>query len=184
MKPISNREADALYRHLLAAPDVPATMMLLLLETGARVTEALSLGAANFYDDTSLTIPPLKGSRPRLVLISEALSYRLSLLPPKVWAAALDSTDRPASIKSRRRALCRHFHKLTRKILNRTVNLHALRHLAFSRLYTQTKDLLLVKEWAGHTSILSTMVYMREQSQREASEANLKILKKSSESVD
>jgi integrase len=82
-----------------------------------------------------------------------------------------------ATRESRRRALCRRFHRLTQSLLGRRVNLHCLRHTSFSRLYAATKDLLLVKEWAGHKSIQSTLVYMTLENLAEANKTQAAILR-------
>jgi integrase len=159
MKVLTDQEARALYGYLLGSNDPKDVVLQLLFETGARVSEGLA-AAAVAPRGASVTIEPLKGSLPREVLISDNLVSKLLGLPKDAPAAAADTN---------RRTLCRHFHRLTKRLLGRRVNLHALRHTAFTRLYRQTKDLLLVKTWAGHRSINSTLVYLQADKQSEAS---------------
>lgn len=159
MKTLDPKESKALYAYLLGSDDPRDVLLQLLFETGARVSEGLA-AAQNPPRETSLTIDPLKGSLPRVVDISENLAAKLRALP-RPTAEVAPGTPR--------RLLTRHFHRLTKRLLGRRVNLHALRHTAFTRLYRQTKDLLLVKTWAGHRSINSTLVYLQADKQSEAS---------------
>jgi integrase len=120
-------------------------------------------------------IPGLKNSYRRKVAISQALADRLRLFTHE-YRFAIGSGSR----QSQRRVLCRHWHKLTASTIpgvGRRINLHALRHTAFSRLYSATKDLLLVKQWAGHKSVNSTMVYMHLEASGAADSATQLLLK-------
>lgn len=173
MKLLSNSEAQALYHYLLNSINPLDTFLQLLFETGARVSETLTLSAESLVG-TSLGIRPLKKSLPRTVTLSANLTAKLARLPAHQWAEAI---GRLATRESRRRRLCRHFHEVTHRLLGRRVNLHALRHLAFTRLYLATKDLLLVKQWAGHRSINSTMTYMAADLRGRADEAHQVLLK-------
>lgn len=171
MKILQPKEATSLYLALRDSLDPRDTFLALLFETGARVSEALALTATDLVGVT-LGVPPLKGSLPRVVTLSPLLAAKLRHFPTR-WADALGDAQAPGS---HRRALCRRFHELTTLHLNRRLNLHALRHTAFTRLYLATKDLLLVKQWAGHRSINSTMVYMAADLRREADETNASLL--------
>lgn len=167
MKRLTDPEASTLYRHLSRSIDPRDIFIQLLFETGARVSETLTLTSQSLLG-ASLAIAPLKNSLPRQVTLSPNLTAKLKTLPP-LWSDAFASGS---TRDSRRRALARHFAALTKAHLNREVNLHALRHTAFSRLYAKTKDLLLVKQWAGHRSVNSTLVYMQLDHQEEADRAN------------
>jgi integrase len=170
MKRLTDTEAKTLYLHLLKSSEPMDVFTLILFETGARVSESLSLEARSL-DGNSLSIPGLKGSDARIVRVSTQLVEKLRVLPHAgPWRKSIGD----GMPQSQRRALCRHFRKLTSKLLGRPINLHALRHTAFSRLYLATRDLLLVKAWAGHRNIQSTMAYMhvdqREQADLRAAE--------------
>lgn len=177
MKTLTKSESEALYSYLLASSDPRDVLLLLLFETGARVSEALALTPKNLVGAT-LTFDTLKNSLPREVLLSEALVRKLSALTSAKdtpWAAKAQGqgggTNRQRD--TLRRTLTRYFHDLTSSFFGRRVNLHALRHTAFTRLYTETKDLLLVKAFAGHRSINSTLVYLAVEKKSEAARAYL-----------
>lgn len=172
MKRLTDSEARTLNRHLLNSIDPRDVFIQLLFETGARVSETLNLGPQDLVG-ASLAIAPLKNSLPRQVTLSSNLQAKLRSLTKDRWS---DSFSPGSTTDSRRRVLARHFAALTKTILGRSVNLHALRHTAFSRLYAATKDLLLVKQWAGHRSVSSTMVYMRLDHAEEANRANCALL--------
>jgi len=173
MKILSEAESRTFYRVLTDSIDPRDTFLQLLFETGARVSESLTLGEDDLVG-ASLTIRPLKNSNPRVVTLSSGLVAKLRRLPPGRWSRSLAETVRLDSV---RRSLTRHFHQRTKTLLGRRLNLHSLRHTAFSRLYVASKDLLLVKQWAGHKSINSTLVYLRVNNQEEANRTAQDILK-------
>lgn len=162
MKLLTTAEAKTLYGYLKSSIDPKDVFLQILFETGARVSESLTLSATHLVG-YSLGIDPLKGSGPRKVTVSPNLAAKLAHLPADRWARSLSPAGgTPPTNASLKRGLCRHFHALSQRLLHRRVNLHTLRHTAFMRLYLATKDLLLVKQWAGHRSIGSTMAYMHE----------------------
>lgn len=175
MKRLTDAEASALYRHLTQSADPKDVFLQLLFETGARVSETLTLGSHDLLG-ASLGIAPLKGSAPRTVTVSPNLAAKLRRLPAACWSAALGAA---ATLPSRRRALDRHFRGTLAAVTGRQAptGLHALRHTAFSRLYAATKDLMLVKTWAGHRSIASTVVYMTLDTQARANQTQEDLLK-------
>jgi integrase len=175
MKVLEDLEVKTLYKKLLASTHPSDIFLQLLMETGARVSETLTLSSKDLVG-AKLWIEPLKNSNRRRVTLSANLVAKLEALPKETpWAEAL---GRPGTtVKSHRRVLARYFGQLTKALFNRAVNLHTLRHTAFSRLYTKTKDLLLVKQWAGHKSVGSTMAYMHHCQEDEANAANEALLK-------
>lgn len=61
-----------------------------------------------------------------------------------------------------RQAFCLQRKRLAKKLENpnfRKITLHTFRHFYASKLYHNTKDILLVKERLGHRNIKNTMVY-------------------------
>ena len=167
MKTLTTAEQATLYKALKQDPSPQATFLMLLLETGARVTEALNLKHSDLAGDR-LRIAPLKGSNPRTVQLSPDLVQRFQALPA-LPRRGLGS----GAIGTLRRSLCRHFHSLTRTLLGRRLNLHALRHAAISRVYETTQDILATKIWAGHKSLNSTLVYLHEEQRGKADSGNL-----------
>ncbi len=168
MKRLTDTEAKTLYSRLLTSIDPRDVFLQLLFETGARVSETLTLSSTDLVG-RSLGVAPLKNSSPRLITISANLAAKLARLPPTRWSDALTGAE--AALPSRRRGLDRHFRAAMSALGQRPINLHALRHTAFSRLYEQTHDLILVKQWAGHRSINSTLVYMTIDAQDQANRA-------------
>lgn len=178
MKSLSKSEADTLYRHLATSPCPRDLAIRLLFETGARVTEALTLVGGSLSKDI-LDITPLKGSLPRRVQVTPELAARLQ----EILSAVTPDTPLGAALfpgtarSSWRRLLCRHYHALTLRLFGHRRHLHGLRHTAFTRVYRATQDLLLTKSWAGHAAIGSTVVYMEAVAQDRGSAVNLAALK-------
>lgn len=181
LDPISEK---TLYSHLTRSIAPRDVFLQLLFETGARVSETLTLGLKDLSPAGTLQIAPLKGSLPRQVQLSANLTTKLRHLPPARWAAALSPAGYQPTLASERRALCRHFHLTTENLFGQRLNLHTLRHSAFTRLYVATKDILLVKNWAGHGSINSTLVYVHHEQRREANAANQHLLKSFGEGAE
>lgn len=173
MKRLTDTEAQVLYRHLLTSIAPRDVFLQLLFETGARVSETLTLTTDTLVG-ACLGIAPLKGSTPRTVTLSENLAAKLRRLPP-LWSDALGREG--STTASRRRGLDRHLKTTMASLGLRPLNLHALRHTALTRLYVTTKDLMLVKAWAGHRSINSTVIYMQVDAQDRANATNQVLLK-------
>lgn len=175
MKKLTEYQANTLYVALKGSINPIDTLIQLIFETGCRVGEALLIGPREIKG-RYVEILPLKNSDHRTVQVSENLARKLEALcrsnPKRLINLITETRDRA----SERRALCRRFHALTTELLGERLNIHRLRHTAFSRLYARTKDLLLVKDWAGHRSTKSTLVYLIENRKDEANEAMSAIL--------
>ncbi len=173
MKYLSEPEAHDLYKYLLTSIHPQDILLQVLFETGARISESLTLGPHSLSHDL-LAIEPLKGSLPRNVPLSPNLTSKLNHLSNKrLYIHAATETRRP---DSQRRALHRRLKTVSLQVLGHPVNPHALRHTAFNRLYVATKDLILVQKWAGHRSINSTAAYMHEDLRTQANEVMSNIL--------
>lgn len=172
-------EQAALYRVLHASTCCPFdTFIMLLFETGMRVSESLTLSEEDLSPSGVLSIAPLKGSNPRRVALSPGLQVRLRRLPRHRWSEALVKREgMTTTLASRKRVLCRHYHKLTKRVLCRRLNLHSLRHAAITRLYEATKDVVMTQQWAGQASISSTMIYVHQMKQKEANDRAQLLLK-------
>lgn len=172
MKSLTRAEESKLYSYLLQSTDPKDVFLQLLFETGARVSEALGLVGGSLSSG-SLDIEPLKGSKPRRVVLSLNLQSKLTLPMSGTLGQALF----PAAARaSHRRLIVRHYHALSLRLLGARRHVHGLRHTAFSRVYRTTKDLLKTQAWAGHVSIQSTVTYMLAESQAEVSTDNLAAL--------
>lgn len=175
MKKLNSHQAETLYLALKSSITPIDTLIQLIFETGCRVGEALLITPEDIKG-RYVEIKPLKNSDHRTVQISENLAAKLSSLcrsNPKRLINLITETRNRAS---ERRALTRRFQALTESLLGERLNIHRLRHTAFSRLYAATKDLLLVKDWAGHRSTKSTLVYLIDNRKDEANQAMSLIL--------
>jgi len=174
MKRLNNEQVTVLHEILMHSINPKDVMIQLILETGCRVGESLLIGPIDL-DSDRLNIPPLKSSDQRSVIITKNLRHKLHALSTnRLYVHSSCETRNKAS---QRRALCRHFKSHCQHLFNaQYMNIHMLRHTAGLRLYHQTKDLLLVKDWMGHKSIGSTMKYMIEDRKGEANAAMSLIL--------
>lgn len=124
-------------------------MLSMLLFTGARVSELLSLTQKNIFPITrSVLFYGTKGSYDRELPLSPNL---FSLLAEQVLATKPGELIFPISYVQLRR-IWFDYRSCNKK-------LHALRHTFAIRLYEKTKDLRLVQRALGHKQILNTMVY-------------------------
>lgn len=169
MKKLTDDQAREVYRFLKSSIDSRDILIQCIFETGCRVSESLLL-RPDSLEGSILTVQPLKSSKVRRVKISDNL---LNKYKKSDYVATLGVG---ITRDSQRRALCRRFHWICEELLGIRIKIHALRHTAFSRLYSSTKDLLLVQEWAGHRSINSTLEYLKEHRREEADEAMSLIL--------
>jgi len=137
----------------------------LCLQAGLRIGEVarLELGDLTLeHRAGQLLVRWGKEGFPRVVLLNqtarEALRDWLQVRPPvKVSALFVSRLKRPLTPLA--------VHRIVRAALYRAgltdATPHTLRHLFATLLYTQTKDLLLVKEALGHRSVETTTRYAR-----------------------
>jgi len=136
-----------------------STFLQLLYETGARSGEAWQLSWTDFdFERGIVVITPEKGSKPRILKISQKLIAMLKGL------SARSTEQKPfnGSLRHFARTFRRQRAKTTEKFKNprlKKITFHTFRHLKATLLYHATKDLILVKETLGHRSIQSTMIY-------------------------
>ena len=135
-----------------------AALLQFLKETGARVGEALNVKWTDVdFERRIVRITPEKGSKPRILPLSEKLIGMLNTLPRK--------SERifPTSIKNAEICLYERRKKLAEKLSNPRllkITLHTFRHWKATMEYHKTKDIIHVKELLGHKSIENTMVYI------------------------
>ena len=136
-----------------------STFLQLLYETGARSGEAWQLSWTDLdLERGTVTITPEKGSKPRILKISQKLTAMLKGLP--TWGT--EQKPFTGSLRHFARTFRRQRAKNAEKFRNprlRKITFHTFRHLKATLLYHATKDLILVKETLGHRSIQSTMLY-------------------------
>ncbi len=136
-----------------------ATALRLLYETGMRAGELHSLTFRDFdFVRGTVSVKPEKHSRAR----EHKLSPKLVAMVQEVFQ---QSPERPFPNPP---ALKKHLHRTTHYLAKLHTNpryleihCHTFRHYRACRLYSETKDILYVKNWLGHRSITSTMKYLQ-----------------------
>lgn len=166
-------ECDA----LLAAPDRRSTrgrrdhaLLLFLLRTGVRASEAIGVNAA----DLALAAPRQvlirgKGSKERVVPLAEDLAAILrDLLDERGLAPRAEA---PAFVNARGRRLTRFglTHIVRRAVSEaskhlplggRSISPHSFRHTAAMQLLQAGVDLAVIRSWLGHADIQTTHQYL------------------------
>lgn len=136
-----------------------AAFLQLLKETGLRSGEAWNLKWQDFdLEKRILTMNSSeKAGKPRQLKISKKLIAMLEALqrdePDRLFIGVLHNF-RGAFRKQRKRIAV----KLQNNRILR-IHFHTLRHFYASKLYHQTKDIILVKEKLGHRNYESTLIY-------------------------
>jgi len=132
-----------------------------LKETALRSSEACSLQWQDLDLLRKMIVfnKPLKHGNPRIFKISDKLISMLSTLPKKnkyVFGTNNKTTRQTVFYKARKR--------LTAKLGNprlMRVGFHTFRHWKATLLYHQTHDIILVKEFLGHRSLNTTLLYIQ-----------------------
>ena len=135
-----------------------ATFLQLLKETGMRPGEAWMLKWDDIdFQNNTVRVTPEKGSKPRILKISNKLVSMLKSLPMKndyVFKSGKLHHFRGAFTQQRKRIAF----KLKNPRINR-ITFKTLRHFKATMEYYKTKDILHVKELLGHKNIKNTLVY-------------------------
>jgi len=139
-----------------------ATMIYIILNTGLRATEVLNLRvkdittAGSFYVLTVIG----KGNKERKVLLENEIL--------EDYLRTIDTSNRETIIFPNLKGKVLHQSYLHRQIMyildmvgikTAKKGAHLLRHTFATRLYQQTKDLVLVQEVMGHSDINTTRIY-------------------------
>lgn len=148
LKYLEINEQQTLIQSLLARPCRDATILLLLLHTGARAQELLNVTSVDVQAG-AIFLRGLKGSYDREIPLPEWLYAltRLEMMPGALPGAKVFDI----SYKRLYQVWC-YWRPVKKK-------LHSLRHTFAINLYRKTKDLRLVSAALGHKNILNTMVY-------------------------
>ena len=131
----------------------------LMLTTGLRVGSAVALRIEDCeFESGELRVTTMKGGRELLVYASVEVGELLTELIGErrrgwVFQGQAKSPLTPRHVQRRLQLW------LERAGVRRAFSPHALRHTFATRLYRETRDLLLVQESLGHASVLSTTVY-------------------------
>jgi integrase len=148
-------------RYLTAARN--RLMILLALQTGMRVGDLINLRFEDIERDTGRChIKDGKGSKDRVVFLRAATISDLIDLADlfKGHNTGLVFTtlkgERPVQAQYLRRMIAE---KAKKAGISKRVHFHLLRHTYLTRLYSETKNIRLVQQIAGHTSIATTQIY-------------------------
>jgi len=130
----------------------------LLLETGARVGEALKLRWQDFdFEKSTVAInDPEKGSLPRMLAMSPTLKAMLNASPRKSNRVFNVTMNTMQSNFRRQRT------RLAIKLKNprlKQITFHTFRHFFATMLYAKTLNILRVQQALGHKNINNTMIY-------------------------
>jgi integrase/recombinase XerC len=125
----------------------------LALETlywsGARISEVMNLEAVDLLINNTIYIRGLKGSEDREIPMPKDVFKRLEAVLTRKGRWGFNV-----------RTLQRYWGKFRPKGCDKSI--HSLRHTCAIRIYKQTHDILLVKDFLGHKSITNTMVYAKQ----------------------
>ena len=145
-------------------------LFLFIYETGSRISEALSVTYADI-DDASLRvrIPVLKQKRKiyKFIKISDKL---LSMILSRRITGNFDKSDYLfARFKNKRhisrQAADRIFAKYVKNILGERyldrAHLHAIRHSRAVHLLDSGMNIMLLKNFLGHSNISNTLIYLK-----------------------
>jgi integrase len=137
-----------------------ATQVQMIMETGMRIGECLSLKWASLNEkDNILTLnTPEKHSLPRVFKVSSKLLMMIQALPKKN-----EKIFGVTTAKDAQRCFARSRKKIAQKIGNprlAKIHFHLMRHWKGTMEYHKTHDFDHVRRLLGHRSILSTQIYV------------------------
>ncbi len=137
-------------------------MITMALKTGMRVGDLINLRFEDIERDTGrIHIKQGKGKKDRVLFIGPALLSELIDLAKRFGHKAkglVFTTLKGADLKpSYLRPMI--VNQAKKAGISKRVHFHLLRHTYLTRLYSQTKDLRLVQEVAGHANISTTQIY-------------------------
>ncbi len=164
------------------------TMICVLYETGARVSEFINikLGDMNLGENASITLYG-KGNKTRVVPISQELVKLINKYLKNIYINYGENYLFYSSHKSKydRRSINKMINKLVNVLKNNFPNYfnknyhpHSFRHSKATHLYNNGTPLLYVKEFLGHSTISSTEIYATPDSKKQREE-----ILKSSEAI-
>jgi integrase len=127
---------------------------------GLRCAEICGLTVGDLDDGRgAIHVDTLKHGVPRDVDLKPRItSWLAQLAKGKATSAPLFTTGRGRPLHPNQ--FSRAWRRLSMRWLGRTVKFHSLRHTAAQRLWIATKDMWKVREFLGHKSLTSTMIYV------------------------
>lgn len=178
---LSEDEIKIMINYLNNSKDLKKlTMLCVLYETGARVSEFINLKIddLNLSDNASITLYG-KGNKVRIVPISQEL---VKLIKKYIKEVYIDYGENYLFYSTHRK---KYYRNSINKIINTIVedlktkypsyfkdnyHPHSLRHAKATHLYNNGTPLLYVKDFLGHNSISSTEIYATPDSKKQREE--------------
>lgn len=141
------------------------TILILFLNTGMRLSELININIKDINFDSQTIIINGKGNKERTVYLSnycknkliKYLETRKDNLEP-LFISSQHKRISKSSIES----ICKKAYKIM-GIEEKKFTVHTLRHTAATIIFKQNRDIVLVKEFLGHSTILSTQTYLHTQ---------------------
>ena len=147
-------EIDAL---ISGSGRVLATFLQFLKETGARSGEAARLRWKDVDVERKIaTITPEKGSRARILPISQKLIDMLNTQPKKTEKIFATAYSLKSNFYKTRKSIA---FKLQNPRL-KEIGLHTFRHWKATMEYHKTRDILHVQQLLGHRDLRNTLIYI------------------------
>ena len=150
---------------LLEAPTNPKHRAVLMTTyaAGLRVSEVVRLQIRDIESERMMIrVEKGKGQKDRYTVLSERLLGELRAYyrkcRPRTWLFPGQDPDRPLSVSSAQRAYAQ---AKQRAGITRGRGIHALRHCFATHLLEAGVDVRVIQVLMGHTSILTTMRYLR-----------------------
>lgn len=136
------------------------TLVMLIMETGMRISECLGLTwtSIDFKNDVITLTKAKKNSRPRIFSVSNTLLGQLGRLPrknEKVFGKLTRNNATTALLVSRKRVGIKAGSERIAKI-----HFHLIRHWYGTMLYHKTKDIYFVNRQLRQKSLQNTLIYI------------------------
>lgn len=156
------------------------TMICVLYETGARVSEFINIkhNDLNMSENASITLYG-KGGKVRIVPISQELVKLINKYLKEVYIdygenyLFYSNYKRKFSRSSINKIISKLVEELTKKYpnhFNKNYTPHSFRHTKATHLYNNGTPLLYVKDFLGHSTIISTETYATPDSRKQREE--------------
>lgn len=137
-----------------------ADLAVVLMDTGLRLSEALQLERTDIYENQLIVRPEIsKGRKVRGVPLSvdaySVLTRRVSLLDSKKTTLIFGKITTSGAMERMRKV------KQAFNLGHTDFGWHSLRHTCATRLIRAGANIAVVQEWLGHSSISTTMNYVK-----------------------
>lgn len=146
---LTREEEEAILRNLSGTKEW--SIVVVAADTGLRISEILSLRWRNVRPD-AVTVEKTKNGRARTVPLTSRVKEVFAAIPRDREGPFLGVSPSETSRKFKKAAMIA-------GISDKSVVFHSLRHTCASRLVMAGVDVMRVKEWMGHKSVTTTMIY-------------------------